>query len=90
MSNMNAFDSDEDFKYLKGLKMKQFINIVKTFVHYYQFETNYRHLIDKNCRSEEEITKLWEWKKNMPSYFKNHLILSCEGFERTYKLIRNN
>ncbi|MBT7655909.1 MAG: hypothetical protein HN591_04520 [Flavobacteriales bacterium] len=42
MSNMNAFDSDEDFKYLKGLKMKQFINIVKTLF----ITINSKQLID--------------------------------------------
>ena len=45
MSNMNAFDSDEDFKYLKGFKIKQFIeliNIVKTLF----IAINSRQLID--------------------------------------------
>jgi hypothetical protein len=42
MSNMNAFDSDEDFKYLIGLKIKQFINIVKTLF----ITINSKQLID--------------------------------------------
>jgi len=92
MTSMRIFDSNLNFLYLKNFKQNEFREFNKhrkEVVHYYQFETTYKHQIEENCRNEEEIEKLWNWKNNMPSYFKNHLNLSCEGFTKTYELIKN-
>ena len=50
----------------------------KDIVHYYQFETNYRFNFTINSTNETEIFKLWEHKKNLPSYFKAQLDKSNE------------
>ena len=92
MIRMESFNSDSNFEFLKNFKeneFREFNKHRKEVVHYYQFETTYKHQILENSRNEEEIEKLWTWKNNMPSYFKNHLKLSCEGFVKTYELIKN-
>ncbi len=92
MKRMEIFDSNPNFEFLKKFKnneFKEFNKHRKEVVHYYQFETTYKHKIEENCRNEEAIEKLWNWKKNMPEYFKNHLNLSCEGFTQTFELIIN-
>ena len=70
-------------------EFKEFNDHRKEVVHYYQFETTYQHEFLDNSSDENEIKRLWEWKKNMPEYFKNHLKLSCDGFVKTYELIKN-
>jgi toxin ParE1/3/4 len=69
-------------------EFREFNKHRKEIVHYYQFETTYKHQLEENYRNEEEIEKLWNWKNNMPSYFKSHLNLSCIGFVKTYELIK--
>lgn len=92
MISMGIYDSNPNFEYLKNFKQNEFREFNKhrkEVVHYYQFETTYKHQILENSRNEKEVEKLWNWKNNMPSYFKNHLNLSCEGFVKTYELIKN-
>jgi hypothetical protein len=92
MANIKIFESNPNFVFLKKFKeneYKEFNKHRKEVVHYYQFETTYKYLVEENNTNEDEIKKLWDWKKNMPSYFKNHLYLSCEGFIKTYELIKN-
>ncbi|MBI9042082.1 Cthe_2314 family HEPN domain-containing protein [Lutibacter sp.] len=91
MERMEIFKSNPSFEYLKEFKENEYMEFNKhrkEVVHYYQFETTYKHQIEENCRNEEEIEKLWNWKNNMPEYFKNQLNLSCEGFTKTYELIK--
>lgn len=92
---INALEEFSQNKYfLKLLNFKnndflEFNRFRKEIVHYYQFETTYRYEHLMNNRDKNEIEKLWNWKKNMPEYFKNHIIESCEGYYNAYKFINN-
>ncbi|TJY35892.1 Cthe_2314 family HEPN domain-containing protein [Pontimicrobium aquaticum] len=91
MISMEIYNSNENFEFLRNFKSNEFREFNKhrkDVVHYYQFETTYKHEIEENFNNEEEIEKLWNWKNNMPNYFKNHLNLSCIGFVKTYELIK--
>lgn len=92
MIRMGDFNSISNFNFLKNFKeteFKEFNEHRKEVVHYYQFETTYKYLIETNYQNEKEIEKLWNWKNEMPIYFKNHLKLSCEGYVQTYELIKS-
>lgn len=92
MKTRDGLLSDKNFKFLLDFReneFKEFNDQRKEVVHYYQFETTYHHEFLDNSSDENEIKRLWKWKKNMPEYFKNHLKLSCDGFVKTYELIKN-
>jgi hypothetical protein len=94
LDKKGTYSNDENFKFLKSFKdneFKEFNKTRKEVVHYNQFETTYRYdFIFKFYDNEEKIMEIWEWKKNMPEYFKNHLELSLLGYENCYNFIKNN
>lgn len=84
------YDDNSDFKFLLEFRenqFKEFNNQRKVIVHYYQFDTTFKEEFYNTNGNEKKIKELWEWKKNMPDYFKNHLILSCEGFYHLFKFL---
>jgi len=92
MKTKGIYNGNKHFQWLLKFKENDFIEFNsnrKEIVHYYQFETTYKHLQIIKSGNLEEITKLWNWKRNLPDYFKKHLQNSCEGYYQTYKLINN-
>ncbi len=59
----------------------------REIVHYHQFETNYRYDFTLNSTNKEEITKLWDFKKNLPEYFKKQLDKSNQLFLNTFNFL---
>jgi hypothetical protein len=96
LDKKEIYSNDENFKFLKSFKDNQFKDFNKTrkeVVHYNQFETTYRYSFMKfrvENNGEEKIMEIWEWKKNMPEYFKNQLELSLLGYDNCYNFIKNN
>ncbi|GBF22543.1 MULTISPECIES: Cthe_2314 family HEPN domain-containing protein [Arenibacter] len=81
--------NNTNFLELKEFRHGDFVEFNKhrkEIVHYYQFETTFRDVLEENCRDEIKIKELWEWKKNMPDYFKNHLHMSCKAFVNVLQL----
>jgi Cthe_2314-like HEPN len=75
--------SNQHFSYLHSYwknDFKEFNKIRKDIVHYHQIETYYSEEIIGNCRDEKKIIELWDWKRNLPHYFKNQLKNCCLGF----------
>ena len=90
IESLGTFNDNENFIFLNNFKKNEFKELNKQrkeIVHYYQFETTYKEKFHSVNSSESDLKKLWEWKKNMPNYFKEQLELSCEGFYNMYKLI---
>ena len=90
------YSNDENLIFLKNFKDNEFREFNEKrieIVHYYQFETIYRHKYQKiqaENNKEEKMNALWEWKKNMPEYFKNHLELSLKGYQHCIKFINEH
>lgn len=83
----NMGEKDGDFTWLLNFKSNQYSDLNRfrrDVVHYYQYETTFHDNHARNCTKLDEIEKLWEEKKNLPEYFKNHLELACEGCVRSY------
>jgi len=92
IESLEIYNDNQNFIFLNNFKKNQFKELNKLrkeIVHYYQFETIYKEKFISVNNSEIEVKKLWEWKKNMPNYFKEQLEFSLEGFYNMYKLIEN-
>ena len=94
LDKKGIYSNDENFVFLKSFKeieFKEFNKIRKEVVHYNQFETTYRYnFIFKHQNNEEKIMEIWNWKKNMPEYFKNHLELSLIGYKHCVKFVEEH
>jgi hypothetical protein len=83
----NLGENDPDFVWLRNFKCNQYADLNRfrrDVVHYYQYETTFHAAHATNCTKLDEIAKLWEEKKSLPQYFKNHLELALEGCVRSY------
>lgn len=94
ISQNEKFSTDVNFLFLKAFsdnEFKEFNNRRKRIVHYYQFETEYKYKIIYKCDNDEDMIKeLWNWKNNMPEYFKKHLELSIKGYVHCFKFINTH
>lgn len=94
LDKKSIYSNDENFVFLKSFKeteFKEFNKFRKEVVHYNQFETTYRYdFIFKHQNNEEKIMEIWNWKKNMPEYFKNHLELSLLGYKHCFEFIKEH
>jgi hypothetical protein len=94
LGKKSIYSNDENFVFLKSFKeteFKEFNKFRKEVVHYNQFETTYRYdFIFKHQNNEEKIMEIWNWKKNMPEYFKNHLELSLLGYKHCFEFIKEH
>jgi len=80
-------EADEDFNWLKHFKNNQYTDLNKfrrEVVHYYQYETTFHYEHMTNCTKLDVIGQLWNDKKGLPGYFKNHLDFSNDGCIRAY------
>lgn len=83
----NIGEKDSDFLWLSNFKSKQYSELNqyrRDVVHYYQYETTFHDAHIQNCTKLDKIAELWESKRSLPEYFKNHLELSCQGCVRVY------
>ena len=74
----------------REIEFKKFNEIRIEVVHYNQFETTYKYDFNKCNNDENQINNLWESKRNMPEYFKNHLELSVLGYKHCFKFIQEH
>lgn len=74
----------------RDIEFKEFNEIRIEVVHYNQFETTYKYDFNKCNNDENKINNLWESKRNMPEYFKNHLELSVLGYKHCFKFIQEH
>lgn len=84
-------ERDDDFLWLYNFKQNEFSvlnRFRKDVVHYYQYETSYYFEHVTNATKPDEIKRIWEEKKQLPEYFKNHLNLSCEGCVKVYSYLK--
>lgn len=83
----NLGESDEDFEWLWQFHCNEYSDLNRfrrDVVHYYQYETTFHTAHAESATKLDEIAKLWEEKRNLPLYFKNHLALACEGCVKAY------
>jgi len=93
LDKKKIFSKNENFIFLKSFKEKQYkeFNAVRReVVHYNLFETNYKYDFNKFKDDEQKIMEQWQWKKNMPEYFKNHLELSILGYKHCFKFVEEH
>lgn len=84
------FQESENYKWLKSFKETDYADINKRrieIVHYTSLGTTHKRQHIKDPFNRQQIEKLIEERNSRPEYFKRHIKLTQDGFERTVLLI---
>ena len=79
-----------NFIWLKEFKEKKFLDLNekrKQTVHYITEDTTFKYNHLNSPRERDEIEKIYFERISLADYYKNHLLLTLDGFEKTMLLI---